>query len=188
MYLPGRDVYHYMDCCAGGYAASASWSKLPPQGRWRLACCCIGWGISDGHFMASDVLRLVNDAVRDCIARQGHHPLGGTAGDGGQAKVTAAAEGVAASCLPSLPPSVGYADANVDSVYHTLLACPLLQRQRQRSPEVWVVGTADFRLCAKCEGMELIGRRLAPADGATKTLVVSFPTPVRPTPRGTRTG
>lgn len=127
--------------------------------------------------MASDVLRLVNDAVRDCIARQGHHPLGGTAGDGGQAKVTAAAEGVAASCLPSLPPSVGYADANVDSVYHTLLACPLLQRQRQRSPEVWVVGTADFRLCAKCEGMELIGRRLAPADGATTTHVVSFSHP-----------
>lgn len=167
-------VYHYADCPDAGSKQYAGHSGSPPAGR-RLARCCIGWGLAEGWYAASDVLALL---AADLRARgdgaDGAAP-GGTAVAADAA--AAAAARVADRCTRAVPPGVGLADGHDDDLYHTLAVCPLLARHRPPPDAEQLVPTDGRGGCVKCEGMAAVGARLAPAAAPATPHVVLLPRP-----------
>lgn len=166
IFLGKSDVYHYADCPEAGNARYSGRSWSPPPYR-RLSHCCIGWGMPEGFYYASDVMNLLTADIRARTAAGQDRTAGAS---GLQDAATAAAESVARSCRPRLPPMTGYADAFDVGVYHTLRVCPLLTRQPSAAEES--VATDGRRVCIKCVGMEAVGHRLAPVDGPVTAHVV----------------
>lgn len=174
MFLDKSDVYHYTDCPEAGNARYSAHSLSPPDDR-RLSHCCIGWGMPEGFYYASDVMNLFTSAMRarSAAGQQDHRHASGTDAPTLQDIATAAAVSVASSCRPRLPPHTGYPDALNGRVYHTLRVCPLLARRPPSAAEE-LVATDGRRVCHKCKGMEAVGLRLAPADGPVTAHVVFF--------------
>lgn len=174
MFNDYSDVYHYTDCPDPGNAPQGGHSRRPPAGR-RLAHCCIGWGLAQGFYAASDVLVLLTAELRGRGLGADGGAAGGTAVAGDAA--VAAAASVADRCKRAVPHGVGLADGDDDDLYHTLAVCPLLARNRPLPVAAQVVPTDGRGVCVKCDGMAAVGARLAPSAGPVTPHVVLLPRP-----------